>query len=172
MAFFADASRLLDAVCVVFLSRLASIVALGQDLPRSKPRYSEKIFKAKFCLDSSRSSSDVAVISDTLKTAEGKKMKLNFNSDSFARAYSKHCRLLPNIRLKPAIRPDAFRVKVLGSRGVWYDVLLYGQNKSDVGAACSCAAGQKDMVCYHVASAWSLFVKFSASGFVPEIRQA
>lgn len=84
-------------------------------------------------------------------------MKIQKDSESFARATQKACRLLPEMfRPRIAFRFDsAFMSRsVVGSKGFVYTVKIWNEQISSFESHCDCAAGKAEFVCYHVASVW------------------
>lgn len=95
-------------------------------------------------------------------------MRLDLNSQSFRNADEKALRILPTIKLRPQPQPDCFRAVVVGSNGRRYKVWIYSSLEFGIGCGCECAAGDKHLLCYHVAAVWAFYQTLVRNGCVPD----
>lgn len=86
-------------------------------------------------------------------------MKIQFDSESYTNAMSKATRIMPLVRVCGLSRADlqmgVARYRVVGSQGNLY-LIRFWERKSEFHSDCTCLAGHRGWICYHVAAAWFL----------------
>ncbi len=89
------------------------------------------------------------------------------DSSQFRRAVEKSYRLLPEMfktHLSFRYGLPVVSRRVVGSRSFVYSVRIWSDGVSCFDAVCNCAAGKKEIVCYHVAAVYSDFERNKING--------
>ncbi len=96
-------------------------------------------------------------------------MFINFGSNSWKNADEKAYRLSPEM-FKPLIKcrngEIFFTVRVNGSRNQKYHVILHRDFGASWQSHCDCAAGVREMACYHAAAAYQEYSRLVSGGYL------
>lgn len=84
-------------------------------------------------------------------------------------------RILPDVRICARKQIDdnlgAVRFAVQGSTGNFYIVVFFEDYADQTHSSCNCAAGRKDVCCYHIVAAWNLYSGFVMSHSMPTFHR-